>query len=51
MQPDTKKTNPTPALPLPGEGVKVQIYFAPPPAKGEAGRGFKHQNEKHHAKH
>jgi len=36
-----KKSNPTPALPLSGEGVgDNDALLAPPPGKGEAGRGL-----------
>jgi len=41
-----KKSNPTPALPLSGEGVRDNsTLLTPPPDKGEVGRGLKTKKE------
>jgi len=50
------KDNPTPALPLSGEGAKTNTatsgasLLAPPPAKGEAGRGLSNKTRLHNLK-
>jgi very-short-patch-repair endonuclease len=51
-----KKSNPSPALPLSGEGAKTDIatseapILAPPPDKGEAGRGLSNKTRLHNLK-
>jgi len=46
-----KKSNPTPALPLSGEGVRDDAaLLAPPPGKGEAGRGLSNKIKLHNLK-